>query len=122
VDARQAAEVRKPAGDRGLMARRLDHRGDLRVAACGLAAAEIDDAVIGIDLPGEVIGAAVGARRMARDQIEDVELVFDRAEALFDGAGFAVTGHHALPGCWSGEGSCLHTTTVNRFAARVTPV
>ena len=115
--------MRKPAGDRGLMAGLLDHRRDLLVAGRALAAAEVDDAVLGVDAAGEVVGAAVGARRVAGDQIEDFEPVLDRADAILDRCGLRLGWHDELLGaCGAGGGSFGHTTTVNRFAARVMPV
>ena len=66
----------------------LGHRRDRLVAGRGLAAAEIELAVLDIDGAGEIVGAGVGARRMARDQIVDFQAILDRADAILKGAAF----------------------------------
>jgi hypothetical protein len=43
--------------------------------------AAVEHAVLGIDLQRKVVGAGVGAGRMARDQVQDFQLVLDRAQA-----------------------------------------
>ena len=56
---------------------------------------------------------------MARDQIQDLKLVLDRAETVFDRMR---GGHEALLPENPGRRLRVHITTVNRFAARVMPV
>ncbi len=78
--------MRQSAGDGSLVRGRLGHRRDGFVAGRGLAAAEVELAVLDIGHAGEVVGAGVGARRMAGDQVEDFETVLDGAEAVLKAA------------------------------------
>ena len=78
--------MREPARDRGPMRRRSGDRGDRIFAGGGLVAAEVEFALVGVYGAGVIIGAGVGARRMARDQIVDFQTILDRADAILDRA------------------------------------
>src|SRR5262245_13612624 len=80
--------MRKPAGNRRLVRRRLGDGGDRFIAGDRRAAPEIEFAVFHIGNPGVVVGAGVRARRVACDQIVDFELVLNGAQTVFEGAGW----------------------------------
>ncbi len=86
-DVRQGGKMREPAPDRGLMPGRLQARSDLLVAlAARQVRAPVEHAVLGIDLNRIVVGAGIGAGRMARDQVQDFQPILDRAQALLQSA------------------------------------
>ena len=81
VDPWQPGKMSKSAGNGRLVTGLLDHRSNRLVSARALAAAKIDDAILGIDAARKIIGAAVSARWVARDQIEDFEPILNGTDA-----------------------------------------
>ena len=77
--------MRQASCNRRLMARRFHNGRDGVSAVRRLAAAEIDHAVLEIDRAHVMVGAGIGAGRVACDQVEDFKPVFDRAQAVFEG-------------------------------------
>ena len=77
----------EPAGDGGLVAGAFQARRDRLVAGrprqVGTA---IEHAILGINGFGIVVGAGIGARRMAGDEIIDFQPVLDGPDALFERA------------------------------------
>ena len=87
LDERQPGEVRKPARDRGLVAGAHDLLGQrLPPARAGQSFAAVERTVLHPAGGDVVLAAGIGARRMAGDQVVDFQPVFDRADALFEGA------------------------------------
>jgi hypothetical protein len=73
------------AGDGRLVALALEAGGDRRIARPAREpGAAVEDTVFGIDRLGIGLGAGVGARRMAGDEIVDLEPVLDGAQAVFE--------------------------------------
>src|SRR5215216_4443317 len=90
-DMRQAGEMREAAADGRLMSGAREDRGDLTVTfGAGQVGAAVEHPVLGIDLHRVVVGAGIGAGRMAGNKIEDLQPVLHRTQALLEGA--AVTG------------------------------
>jgi hypothetical protein len=70
------------AGDRSLVLRRPDDGRDRLVSSRAFAATKIDLAISGERVAVVSIGAGIGGRRMACDQMIDRHRVFDRAQAI----------------------------------------
>ena len=84
-DVRQSGEMRDPAGDGRLVAGALQDRRDRLVAGrAGEIGAAIEHAVFGINRLGIIVGAGIGARRVAGDKIIDFQPILDGADALFE--------------------------------------
>ena len=81
------------AGDRGLMAGGADMGGNRLAPVEAPARAEIENAVFGPGGTDIFGGAGVGAGRMSGNEIEDLEPIFDIAEAVFQ----AACGHGSGP-------------------------
>ena len=81
-DIGQAGEMRDAAGDGFLVRRGLhDRRDGLVAGGAGQMGAAIEHAVFGIDRLGIIVGAGIGARRVAGNQIVDFQPVLDGAQA-----------------------------------------
>ena len=89
-DVRKSGEMCDPAGD-GLPVRGAlhDRRDRLIARGAGEIDAAIEYAVLGVDRFSIIIGAGVGARWVAGDEIVDFEPVLDSADALFEATVFA---------------------------------
>jgi hypothetical protein len=73
-----------------------DNLRDRLVAVGPLGAAKVEHAVLDEDRLDVGLRGGVGARRMARDQVQDVEPVLDGADAILDRF-CRVSAHGALP-------------------------
>src|SRR5579883_190832 len=94
LDVGQAGEMGEAAGDRGLVLRRLHHRGDSLAPCAADMRATVEHAIIRIDGARVVVGAGVGAGRMAGDQVVDFKPVLDRANAVLERRGCGVALRH----------------------------
>src|SRR5580704_6199202 len=105
LDVRQPGEMSEAAGDSGLMTGTLEVCADRLVAAApGQIGAAVEHPVVRIGGFGIIVGAGIGARRMAGDQIIDFEAVFDRPDSLLKQADWLVhrgSPKFRYPGTWS---------------------
>src|SRR5262245_26477721 len=82
LNAWQPGEMTETAGDRSLVLGRPDDGRDRLVSTRAFAAAKIDLAISGEGVAVVSIGAGIGGRRMACNEMIDRQRVFDRAQAI----------------------------------------